>query len=103
MAKSPIRILPDLLGAMALMITVKVGVLWHDVAVTAGTEALAQTQPSQPPAPAQANPVAKPPATTPPAQPASNAPQTTPPPAAAPQTAQAPATPAAQPATAAQP
>jgi flagellar motility protein MotE (MotC chaperone) len=99
MAKSRIRILPILLGAIALMITVKIGAFWHDIALTAGTEAAAQAQQAQPPAPAQANP---------PAQPTANAAQTTPPPppAAAPaatpqQTAQAPATtPAVQPATA---
>jgi flagellar motility protein MotE (MotC chaperone) len=51
MAKSPIRILPVLLGARALMITVKIGAIWHDVAFTAGTEAAAQTQPTPPATP----------------------------------------------------
>ncbi len=91
MAKSPIRILPVLLGAIALMITVKVGTLWLDIVLTVGTESVAQTQQ----APAANTPAAN--ATTP-AQPAANAQQANtvaPPanPAAAPQ--QAAQTPAA--------
>ena len=36
MIKSRIRILPVLLGALALMLSVKVGALWHDIALTVG-------------------------------------------------------------------
>jgi flagellar motility protein MotE (MotC chaperone) len=98
MAKPPIRILPILLGAIALMITVKVGALWHDIALTAGTQAAAQTQQPAANAPAANAPAANPPPANAPAASAAPAnPAVPPPPAANPATApqQAAQTPAA--------
>ncbi|MDQ7247316.1 MotE family protein [Dongia sedimenti] len=62
-AKFRIRLLPALMGAMALLLTVKLGGLWQELSITIGSETEAQTQ--QQPAPA-----AQPPAAQQPAQPA---------------------------------
>jgi flagellar motility protein MotE (MotC chaperone) len=71
------------MGAMALMITVKIGGIWQELSVSVGSETEAQTQPQTPAAPA-APAVSAAPTVQPPTQ---LAPST--------QTAQQPATPAA--------
>jgi flagellar motility protein MotE (MotC chaperone) len=102
--------LPTLLGALALLLTVKIGGLWQDVSLSMGTETQAQTQPNpaQPnpaqPAPAQTTqqaaaqpqpPAAGQPAVPPTPQPAAQQPATpqpaTPPPAVPPAVAPPPA------------
>ena len=73
MAKSRIRLLPALMGAMALLLTVKIGGLWQELSISVGSETAAQTEP---PAPAAAEPPAQQPApsTQTAAQPATPAP-----------------------------
>ena len=88
MAKFRIRLLPALMGAMALLLTVKLGGLWLDLSVSVGSETEAQTQ--QQPAAAQ-EPAQPAPSTQTAAQPA--APATTEPAAQQP-AAQQPADPA---------
>src|SRR5690242_11318760 len=77
-AKFRIRLLPALMGAMALLLTVKIGGVLQELSITVGSETEAQTQPQ--PAPAAQQPAAQ---------------QTPAQPAPATQTAQQPATPAA--------
>ena len=43
-AKFRIRLLPALMGAMALLLTVKLGGLWQELSVSVGSETEAQTQ-----------------------------------------------------------
>jgi flagellar motility protein MotE (MotC chaperone) len=78
-AKFRIRLLPALMGAMALLLTVKIGGVLQELTVTVGSETEAQTQAQ--PAPAAQQPAAQQPA---PVQPAPTT-----------QTAQQPATPGA--------
>ena len=54
MAKFRIRLLPVLMGAMALLLTVKLGGLWQELSITVGSETEAQTQQQQPAPTAQA-------------------------------------------------
>ncbi len=89
MAKFRIRLLPVLMGAMALLLTVKLGGLWQEFSVSVGSETEAQTQ-QQPAAAAQ--PPAQPAATQTAAQPATPA---APAPATQQPAAQQPATPPA--------
>jgi flagellar motility protein MotE (MotC chaperone) len=79
-AKFRIRLLPALMGAMALLLTVKIGGVLQELSITVGNETEAQTQ--QQPVPAAQQPAAQ----QTPAQPA---------PTPATQTAQQPATPPA--------
>jgi flagellar motility protein MotE (MotC chaperone) len=111
-AKYRIRLLPALMGAMALLLTVKLGGLWQDLSVSVGSETEAQTQQQTPAAqtPAGAAPSSQtaaqpaPPATQPPAgqQPAAQQPAEPTPPAgeqpATPNAEAAPAEGAAKPA-----
>ena len=92
------NLLAILMGALALLITVRVGHVWQDLSVSVGTRTEAQAQPATPapttPAPATPAPAAPAPATpaatTPTAAP--TAPAAAPAPAAAGGTAPAPAT-----------
>src|SRR5690348_14128244 len=56
-AKFRIRLLPALMGAMALLLTVKIGGVLQELSVTIGSETEAQTQ--QQPAPAAQQPAAQ--------------------------------------------
>jgi flagellar motility protein MotE (MotC chaperone) len=90
MTRMKIRLLPLLMGAMALLLTVKLGDLWHVMSVEVGTPTEAQTQAQNPPA--QNPPAQNPPAQTqPPATPAPGTQQA----ATQPPAAQQPAAPAA--------
>jgi flagellar motility protein MotE (MotC chaperone) len=53
MAKLRIRLLPALMGAMALMMTVKLGGLYQELSISVGSETEAQTQESAAPGAAQ--------------------------------------------------
>jgi flagellar motility protein MotE (MotC chaperone) len=53
-AKFRIRLLPALMGALALMMTVKLGGLWQELSISVGSETAAQTQ--EQPAAADAQP-----------------------------------------------
>ena len=44
MAKFRIRLLPALMGAMALLLTVKIGGVLQELSITVGSETEAQTQ-----------------------------------------------------------
>src|SRR5690242_18103775 len=70
-AKFRIRLLPALMGAMALLLTVKIGGVLQELSVTVGSETEAQTQPQPAPA-AQQTPAA--PATQTAQQPAAQQP-----------------------------
>lgn len=48
-----LRLLPVLVGVMALVITIRVGDMWQTISVGLGTETQAQSAPAQPAAPAQ--------------------------------------------------
>lgn len=67
-----IGLLSVLMGVLALLITVRVGHVWHDLTISVGTQSEAQAQPTTP-APAPGTPA---PATPTPATPASAAPVT---------------------------
>jgi flagellar motility protein MotE (MotC chaperone) len=66
-AKFRIRLLPALMGAMALLLTVKLGGLWQEFSVSVGSETKAQTE-QQPPAPAPETQTAAQPQTPAPAE-----------------------------------
>jgi flagellar motility protein MotE (MotC chaperone) len=94
MMKSRMRLLPILLGALALMLTVKIGALWHDLGITVGSATQAQTSPSPAPAPANATPANAQPNATPASATPAPQPTATQSAAATPPAANPPATPA---------
>jgi len=59
-AKFQLRLLPVLMGAMALMLTVKLGGIWQELSITVGSETVAQTQEQPAPAAGAPQPAAEP-------------------------------------------